>query len=458
MKHPLARRAVAVASALGVAASLGLASATPASAATVPPNTIVIAAGGSDTTEKVMGDILTQDVPSNERWYNVPSFPTSAFNVPADTQLNDCPETNWVPSAPNGSATPQEILAPSGSGAGRTQLNASAGNATAGQKGCLDIARSSSFGTNAAGTFKSFAFALDAVSWASPSLQAPGTMRKSDLKKIWQCQITDWSQLPGGGKGPIVRIQPNTGSGTWQFFLSDLLDGQAPAPDSPSCPMRTTDRNGNLIEENAADTIRDEDWQKAILPYSGGQWVFQANNSLNPTLDRRKALIGGYTTKLGGLIDDLSPGAASCPTGPVTSCTFGSPVGYAIIDQQWQLNDTGLFNANNPVDSSFTLGPVVESNSKKVSPTTYAYAGVRLLYNVIDTRSPSNNLTPAQRADGYEGPVDLVGFTNTAGGTKSPLCSGQRSSTIRNFGFSPLPATANGTTNIAGSTCRLFTT
>lgn len=457
-----------MASALGVAAGMLAFGPAPAQAATVPPNTMVVAAGGSDTTDNVMGPIIAAGTPANNgasakvRWVHIPAFPGPSgtkFNVPGDTYLNDCPETNWVvpPTAPDGAATPQELALPQGSGNGRTALNNSAGGAV-GNNGCLDIARSSSFGTNAAGTFRSFAFALDTQSWASPSLQAPGTMRKSDLKKIWQCQITDWSQLPGGGKGPIVRIQPNTGSGTWQFFLSDLLDGQAPAPDSPSCPMRTTDRNGNLIEENAADTIRDEDWQKAILPYSGGQWVFQANNSLNPTLDRRKALIGGYTTKLGGLIDDLSPGAASCPTGPVTSCTFGSPVGYAIIDQQWQLNDTGLFNANNPVDSSFTLGPVVESNSKKVSPTTYAYAGVRLLYNVIDTRSPSNNLTPAQRADGYEGPVDLVGFTNTAGGTKSPLCSGQRSSTIRNFGFSPLPATANGTTNIAGSTCRLFTT
>ena len=445
MKHPLARRAVAVASALGVAASLGLASATPASAATVPPNTIVIAAGGSDTTEKLMGDILTQGVPSNERWYNVPSFPTSAFNVPADTQLNDCPETNWVPSAPNGSATPQEILAPSGSGAGRTQLNASAGNATAGQKGCLDIARSSSFGTNAAGTFKSFAFALDAVSWASPSLQAPSVLKKSDLKKIYACQITDWSQLPGGGSGPIQRYLPNPNSGTRGFFISDLLDNITIPGAQAGCPaVKEIGADGNTLEENSATQIPDADWQKAILPYSSGQWVFQANNSFNPTLDKRKSFNGGFTTKLGGLIDDVAN-----PTTPVNAQTAG----YNLLDGGWQLNDTGLQIANTQVDASYPLGPVVESNSKKANAAGYQFAGIRYLYNVVDSRSPA--YTPPS---GYAGVLDIVGFTNTPAGAKSPLCAGQRSTTIQAYGFSPLPTSGNPLgTNLAGSTCRLYT-
>ncbi|MEZ5145262.1 MAG: hypothetical protein R2726_22530 [Acidimicrobiales bacterium] len=73
------------------------------------------------------------------------------------------------------------------------------------------------------------------------------------------------------------------------------------------------------------------------------------------------------------------------------------------------------------------------------------YSGIRYLYNVLDTRSPS-----------YNDALSVVGFTNTGGGTKSPLCSSNPTlnGIISNF-FSPLPTNGNpNNTNLAGSSCR----
>ena len=65
-------------------------------------------------------------------------------------------------------------------------------------------------GNNA--TFQYYGFALDAVTWASPSLQAPATMTLQNLRDIYNCVITNWTQLPGGGRAdPAVRYADRIG-------------------------------------------------------------------------------------------------------------------------------------------------------------------------------------------------------------------------------------------------------
>ena len=59
-----------------------------------------------------------------------------------------------------------------------------------------------------------YAFAMDSVAVVSTSLAAPGTISQADLLKVYNCTFTDWSQLPGGGSGPIQRYIPQAGSGT----------------------------------------------------------------------------------------------------------------------------------------------------------------------------------------------------------------------------------------------------
>lgn len=407
VKSSLVKRCVRVGAVLGVASGFAATNATPAQAV-VPPGQVVVSAAGSDTTEKVMNAIL-----NGVNQYNIPAVPgvtsgSANFLVPGDAACIQ--DVTWVAANPS---PPAIQLAPNGSGSGRTYL----GNeqaAAAGQKGCVDIARSSSPPrTVAAGdkaSFEYYAFALDAVAWATPSLAAPGTITKQQLKDIYACNITDWSQLPGGGTGAIQRYLPQAGSGTRSFFISDMLDNITIPATGTNCPAVVE------IEENKGNQIRTADYQKAILPYSAGTWVYQANNSVNPTLDLRKGV------RLGGII-----------TAPVA--TNASAVAWNGSDGAFQLNTgTGPLN-------------VVNEANVKVNDPAPDYPGVRYVFNILDNLSPN-----------YAEAAALVGFDNVGGGTKSPLCSNGKLSPILSFGFGPLSTAGNpgGNTNLAGATCRKF--
>ena len=50
------------------------------------------------------------------------------------------------------------------------------------------------------------------------------------------------------------------------------------------------DNGGKPLEENTGNELDAAGYQTAILPYSVGQWVYQANNHLNPTLDLRNGV------------------------------------------------------------------------------------------------------------------------------------------------------------------------
>lgn len=227
------RRSLAVAGALVAVSGLSAFGAPSAQAeeadppATVPPGQVVLAAAGADATLEVSGAIVT-----GGNNYNIPTLPASPFAVPGDA---NCSDLAYVTASPG----PGQVIAPISAGTGLNMLKAQATNPV-GQRGCLDIARSSSSPRGLAqdnATFEYYAFALDSASWASTSQLAPATMTKQQLKDIYNCTITDWSQLPGGGSGPIQRYFTQVGSGMGAFFQSDLLDGQDPLTvSSPSCP------------------------------------------------------------------------------------------------------------------------------------------------------------------------------------------------------------------------------
>ena len=437
MKSPLFKRSLLVGGALATLAASLISTSTGASA-TVTPQTagVVLAAGGSDTTEKVMDAIMAQtNAAAGETWVNLPSFPTTAIQVPGD--LN-CPTMNWQPSGVTPAAP--DRLVPSGSTKGREMLQTLiADNSTYGTplrpvKGCLDIARSSAYASSgpsvSIGNTEYYAFALDAVSWATGSLSAPAALSKADLIKIYNCTYTDWSQVPGGSAGPIQRYLPQTGSGTYSFFLSDLLGAPSSFPTQPGCPAPIyVNASGGPLEENNASVINPAHWQSAIFPY--------------PTIDQRVLPSGGAPARLGGILTNVDP-ATGLTT---TKLMNANPAAYNITDRKWQLNDAGLSVVQPGASGGY---PITEEASTRVN-TLPAFIGVRFVYNVLDARSP--NYTEALLA---------VGFDNTPSSTtKSALCDGGRASIIASYGFAPLPRTAvTGTVaassdyNLAGSTCR----
>jgi len=391
----------------GLAAGMALASSA-AFLVTLAPTahaaTPVIVAVGSDTTQEVMGAIL-----NGTGQYNVKAQQPTALTVPADAPSCTVAQTYHTPAGAG------EVLAPNGSGAGRNALIAEETAAAGSPRGCIDIARSSGAprgigaGKDTA-TMQYFAFALDSVGVVSTSLAAPGTISQADLLKVYNCTFTDWSQLPGGGTGPIQRYIPQAGSGTRTFFISDMLGGFDPTTiSSASCPAVN-----QSFEENQATQVLPADHEKAILPYSTGQWIFQANNRLNPSIDVRNGakVIGQTTTGVG---------------------TNANTARWNTTDAQYE-NNTGTTAAT----------PVNEANIK-LNNATPDYNGIRYVFNVVDTVSPD-----------YSTARGLVGFDNVAAGAKSPICANSKRTTILSYGFAPLSTTAGGATNLAGSSCRYY--
>jgi phosphate transport system substrate-binding protein len=283
-------------------------------------------------------------------------------------------------------------VAPNGSSAGRDALQD--------EPDCVDIARSSS-GPRAVGpsgddaTFEYYAYGVDGVTWAShPNSPAPNNLTLAQLQGIFNCTFTNWSQV-GGGNGQIRRYFPQSGSGTRAFVVSDLLGGQDPVNfQSPNCPavIPTQENSGLLIAQNGHQS-------SAIVPYSAGNWIAQANGVVSP--DQRAGQI------------------------------------------LWRLNGAGFVAGAAP---NFRPGmAIVEENVRLVDPTP-AVPGIRFIFNVVDSAGPS-----------YVTAKRYVGFENEADGDTSPLCNGQFAATIRSFGFDDLDKTpAVPSTDLANSACRKY--
>jgi phosphate transport system substrate-binding protein len=348
-----------------------------------------IALAGSDTTQDVSGALADQynadrswnadgdrveNILSQEPWGNA---------VKGDAHCAN--KTYWTPAGAG------ETLAPNGSGAGRDALKASV---QAGD-GCIDVARSSSapraVGQDLA-SFRYVAFGLDAVGWSSASSKAPTNLTLAQLRGIYNCTFTNWSQV-GGTAGPIERYWPQAGSGTRAFFQSDVLGFDPLAFSTGNCPVV------ELTQENTGEGIAaNGDAETAVVPYSAANFVAQSRGT---QADQRN---GQVVRSLNG-----------------QSLVTGSGA-------------TALLN---------TAGPVSEANVKLNNPSP-AYPGIRYVFNVLDNTSVSYG--PANR---------LFGFANTDGGGKSPVCDGAKASTIANYGFGALDRTT-GANNLAGSTCREF--
>ncbi len=367
-----------------------------------------VAAAGAPGPQSAIGAVLA----GGANQYNIPAVPTTPFTVPNDFE---CPTLAYVAAAPGAG----QALAPNGSAAGLNALAAQESGPTA-QRGCIDVVRSTLPPRTVAGgdtaTFEYYAFAFDAITWASPSLRAPGTITVQQLRDVFSCKTTNWDQLPGGGGGQIKRFMPAPGTDLYQLFVSRLLGGVAPAvgrgPDTSTygaldlgCPAVTT------VAENAgADPLitQSADYQSAILPYSTAAWIYQATNAANPTLDRRGA------ARLGGFKNSLGVG--------VLPVTWSGPA------RRFFMNSLVVNDANpavaNPADTS-------------------VLAGVVYVYNVIDNDLTTGYFTARDAA---------VGFDDT-GVDKSPLCSGAKVSTLLSWGYLPLaPATSPGGNPLV--TCR----
>jgi ABC-type phosphate transport system substrate-binding protein len=364
-------------------------------------NSDVLAAGGSDTIENFT-KLMFQNTESSPNVVNIPvtNHLVGTLNLPTDTHCNAISFNAGASST----ATTSPFLPPTGSGEGRNDLHNSigktwptgstgqaytngSGGTISGNGGCLDIARSSSKGSISGE--EHYAFAVDAVSWATTSLKAPGTLTLTQLKAIWNCQVNDWSQV-GGAPGTIQRVLPSFGSGTRAYFVNNVLGIPSSGSTQPvesgsigwqpantgtpafsgfdsstgqqvtagtgtiNCPV--TIGNGGTpgdhhgVEENdgtqfyggatsqttlpsgAFDThVNKTGLDTYIFPYSSGKWASQSTHAGNPTTDIRDGV------RPGGLIGVV-------PSGATDQTAYPAAYTIRFNGDQFQLNNGSILD------------------------------------------------------------------------------------------------------------------
>ncbi|HEX4087106.1 MAG TPA: substrate-binding domain-containing protein [Trebonia sp.] len=224
-------RLIAGAASVAAAAALVAGTVTVANAAPndppkgVTPAAYDIVGVGSNTTEYVMdafsvayNKTVKTHNKNNPKLYSYDALPLGV-NVPGNYNIKP-------------KAGCSVIARPDGSSAGVAALNTTQKVKFAGGSyQCIDFARSSGGRkpTNPAdkpGGIVFVAFAKDAITWAARSAakggtNAPKSLNTAQLKAIFTCKDTNWSQV-GGNAGKIKVYLPQAGSGTlstWEKFM-----------------------------------------------------------------------------------------------------------------------------------------------------------------------------------------------------------------------------------------------
>ncbi len=276
---------VAAAATLGIAvATVGVATAAfalPPSNTTADTLTFV----GSDTTQyfddamcDAINSNLKKDNPNPKSGAKDTCVNIHAFAVPGETTKVApadafSPACTWFISpstAPAGSSCLSggngKESAPTGSGAGATRQTSNPTDAS------VDVGRASSLQCNSTRpNLECYAYARDAVGYGTFRTQAI-KLTVAQIQGIYNCSITNWSQIPAAGSGVITRFFPQAGSGTGSFFVSNFLNGVDPRL-STTCTV-------TQVAENDGSAIPSAERTTAIVPFSAGSWIAQSGNKV----------------------------------------------------------------------------------------------------------------------------------------------------------------------------------
>jgi phosphate transport system substrate-binding protein len=359
--------------AVGLTATVLAATATlyaPSASAAAP---VYLTMVGSNTTQEVMGAVTTafnsSAIAASEGAVatNVDAQPADPGTVaPSDAHCNGGVAITYIQEA---NPTAEQRTAPNGSTAGKAALATSVTNGDS----CVSVARSSSPGSSkdVAGT-QAYAYAVDAVTWATAAkTDAPKNLSMTQLEGVYDCKFTNWKQV-GGKAGPIVRYFPQNGSGSGSFFSGVLGFDPRVLGGINTCTTPAIQ-----IEENEAVQVTTPTLKQAVMIFSAGEWVAQANG-VDP------AMRHGFV--LHTINHRISP--------------------VVKVHGRW--------------------APSALVSQKNVEPSTYlplnntAAQGVRNLFNFINTNS-----------------VDYAA-AETFVGAGSALCTGVYSSIVAKYGFHPL--------------------
>ncbi|TDO46316.1 ABC-type phosphate transport system substrate-binding protein [Kribbella sp. VKM Ac-2527] len=174
---------------------------------------------GSDTTEFVLNDLSAL--------YNsrtpTPTRRMASFDATGPSPITIRPGVSIT--RPNGSSAGINALC------SRTDIDSARSSRPRGASDCADA------------TF--LQYAKDQLRWmANDDVTGVGSLTDAQLTSIYNCNLTNWSQL-GGPNLAIVPLIPQPNSGTRNFFAG-LVGISSSTP--PSCVKDTV--NGSLVQEH----------------------------------------------------------------------------------------------------------------------------------------------------------------------------------------------------------------
>ena len=336
---------------------------------------------GSDTTQNLL-DQLSVD-------YNASHSTAQLFSWDAINPTNGAEhDTIQVKSGSANCSIPR----PFGSSEGITALENTL--TTTGGQPCINYARSSRArsGTDPA-TISFINLGGDAVTYATqPGTHAPNNLTTAQLQGIYNCTLTNWSQV-GGTSAPIAAMLPQNGSGTRSFFLGAIgLTTPGPCVSTSATRQGAAGANDNTLEENEG-VAPSLNMNKAdvIFPFSVGKWIAEKFHS------------------------------ASC--GTVAQC-FAHPTNChpTASQNKFGCNTHGTMNLNNINGTAPTTGVGGKTTINPGFTPTFT----RLLFIVVN--APQGTVPASLKS--YFGPT---GFTCTGALAKKHL---------KSYGFLVLP---NGT-------------
>ncbi|MGY2873119.1 hypothetical protein ACVW00_000309 [Marmoricola sp. URHA0025 HA25] len=211
---------------------------------------------------------------------------------------------------------------------------------------CIDYVRASrgrdlSVNAGAEANLTFFAQSQDAVGYATVGhAYAPTSpLTTQQLKAIFECKVTDWSQV-GGQAGAIhVFAQPSSAATYTQFLKS--IGSSLSSVDSGCGALGTAGSKQTLSQQNDGRTLQGD--PQAIAPYAITKWAAQENEPPGIRDYRGGALLGYVNTAVE----------------PVKTVTVG-PNSYLV------LNDA--FTAANPTFARYFYNAVRNAAQSTFAP------------------------------------------------------------------------------------------
>jgi hypothetical protein len=307
---------------------------------------------------------------------------------------------------------------------------------------CIDFARASSppSSTSPAG-FVWVGFAQDEVSWVTTTKATglPKSLTAAQLKEIYSANTgacLTWKDVGGTGTAAIVPALPQTSSGTRTFFLAAIgvttpgtctVDGSINIPGDTLNPVPLEENDG-VSGTSTGASCTSADWAdcttgnayffannpNALYPYSAADWIAQGAAPAG----------GGHSTPIFGRGLVSEPGKIAGPSQAATSpITTGKPD---------KLNTKFATGANTGC-----------TNTAYTTSTCINFT--RYVFNVTPNASTAPAVSlPANLVPFFSGP----GNTNTGQTKAGVIC--KATTTIKSWGFLPLPVPAKGGVNKCG--------